>query len=95
LSVIEIIRFRPREGAAEKLLAGRAAMVAALTRRFGMEHSTLCRIDDQIWVDVMRFPSEEAAEEALAHEMELPDFASWVENVDEVLGKERIDVLAA
>jgi len=94
MSILEIIRFRPLPGATDALLAGRAAAVAALTDRFGMEHSTLCHAEDGTWVDVMRFPSAAAADEALAHEMELVAFAGWVANVEAVLSRERVTVQA-
>lgn len=87
--IVEIIHFRPRPGAEAALLAKRAAAVAALSEHFGLIHSTLGRVTDELWVDVMRFPSAEAADDAVAREMGLPAFAEWVANVAEVVARER------
>lgn len=94
MSVLEIIRFRPKEGRVSALLEGRGAAVRALTDAFAMEHSTLTVAEDGTWVDLMRFLSRLAADDALAHELEYPEFADWVENVEEVVSRERLDIRA-
>ncbi len=94
MAIIEIIRFRPRPNRQDELLRGRADAVSALTSAFRMEHSTLCAGSDGVWTDIMRFPSAEDADEALAHEMELPDFANWVANVEAVVSRERLELVA-
>lgn len=88
--ILEIIRFRAREGAERSLLELRADAVAALAEAFGLEHSTLCRREgEREWLDVMHFPSAAAADRAEAEEMGLPAFAAWVANVEAVVGRER------
>jgi len=92
--VLEIIRFRPRADSISALLAGRQTAVDVLTAQFGMEDSTLTEAEDGTWVDVMRFPSAASADDALAHELEFPDFANWVTLVEEVLHRERLEIRA-
>ncbi|MBS1878289.1 MAG: hypothetical protein JST31_02130 [Actinobacteria bacterium] len=92
--VQELIRFRVDAGAEPALLAGRAAAVAALRERFGLLDSRLARTGEEgVWIDTMLFPSAAAADRALAEEMELEAFASWVANVAELVSSERVDLV--
>jgi hypothetical protein len=59
-----------------------------------MEYSTLAESEDGTWVDVMRFPSADAADQALARELELAPFADWVALVEAVLHRERLEIRA-
>jgi glutathione S-transferase len=93
--VQELIRFRVRPGAESDLLAGRAAAVAALTKHFGLLDSRLARTDEEgVWLDTMLFPDAAAADRALAEEMDLPAFASWVGNVAELVSSERVALVS-
>jgi hypothetical protein len=93
--IVEVIRFRPRPGAERSLLEGRAAAVAVLRREFSMRDSTLCRESaGDLWVDVMKFRSEDDADRAVAEELGHAEFADWVANVEEVVSRERLWVAA-
>jgi Antibiotic biosynthesis monooxygenase len=72
--VYEVVRSRVHEGREDEMLALRPAMIAAVRGRFpDLLDARLVRMDDGTWLDVVRWRSRAAAEQAAASFGEVPE----------------------
>ncbi len=87
--VYEVVRSRVRAGREEEMLALRPAMIAAVRSRFpDLLDARLVRMDDGTWLDVVRWRSREAAEQAAAAFAEVPEARQMSELVEEIVSFE-------
>lgn len=90
---IEIARFRVHEGAEERMLAERPAMLAAARRHFPAHRDAyLTKLDDGTWMDVVLWSDREQAEAAAKGFYDHPDIAAWFRHTAEELGFEYAEV---
>ncbi|MFD0690259.1 antibiotic biosynthesis monooxygenase [Actinomadura fibrosa] len=93
---IELARFTIHDGAEERLVAERPAMVDALRRRFpGCLAAYLTREDDGSWLDVLVWRSRAEAERAAREVGSVPECAAWFRHIAESGGVRHVDVVAA
>ena len=84
--VYEVVRSRVRAGCEQEMLALRPEMVAAVRKRFpDLLEARLVRMDDGTWLDIVRWRSREAAEQAAAAFAEVPEARQMAALVEEVL----------
>ena len=84
--VYEVVRSRVRSGREQEMLALRPAMIAAVRDRFpDLLDATLVRMDDGTRLDIVRWRSRQAAEQAAAAFSEVPEARQMSELVEEVL----------
>jgi hypothetical protein len=96
VTTIELARFRIRDGAEERLLAERPAMVAALRRRFpACLAAYLTKEDDGGWLDVVLWRSRAEAEEAAREVGSVPECAAWFRHITESGGLRHVEVMSA
>ena len=87
--VYEVVRSRVRAGCEEEMLALRPTMIAAVRQRFpDLLDARLVRMDDGTWLDVVRWRSRAAAEQAAAAFAEVPEARRMSELVEQVLSFE-------
>lgn len=90
---IEIARFRVHDGAEEKMLAERSAMVEAIRRHYpAHEDAYLTKLDDGTWMDVVLWSDRKAAEAAAVGAYDYPEVAAWFRHTAEVISFEYADV---
>ena len=93
---IELARFTVKEGANDRLLAGRGAMIQALRARFpGCLAAYLTREDDGGWLDIVLWRSRREAEEAAREVNSVPECAAWFEHIATSGGLRHVDVVDA
>jgi antibiotic biosynthesis monooxygenase len=91
--VIELATFTIRDGAEERLVAERPAMLAALRDRFpGVLSAYLTRADDGSWLDVIVWQSRAAAEEAARLVGTVPECAAWFDHIAASGGVRHVEV---
>ena len=87
--VYEVVRSRVRAGREGEMLALRPAMVAAVRQRFpDLLDARLVRMDDGTWLDIVRWRSRAAAEQAAAAFADVPEARRMSELVEQVLSFE-------
>jgi hypothetical protein len=87
--IYEVVRSRVEPANEAAMLELRPAMVAAVRRRFpALLDARLVRMDDGTWLDVVRWSSREAADEAAAEFAEIPEAREMSALVAEVLSFE-------
>ena len=87
--VYEVVRSRVRAGCEGEMLALRPAMIAAVRQRFpDLLGARLVRMDDGTWLDIVRWRSRAAAEQAAAEFAEVPEARRMSELVEQVLSFE-------
>ncbi len=87
--VYEVVRSRVRPGREEEMLALRPAMIAAVRQRFpDLLDARLVRMDDGTWLDIVRWRTRTAAEQAAAAFAEVPEARQMSELVEQVLSFE-------
>lgn len=90
---IELARFTVREGAEEKLLAERPAMIDALRRRFpACLAAFLTKEDDGSWLDILLWRDRTAAEEAAKLVDTVPECREWFRHIAESGGLRHVEV---
>jgi quinol monooxygenase YgiN len=93
---MEFARFTVREGAEDRLVADRPAMVAALRERFpGCLAAYLTREEDGSWTDVIVWRSREDAEQSARLITSIPAVAAWLDHIEAMKGFNHTDVLDA
>lgn len=91
--VIELARFTIHEGAEDKLLAERPAMIEALRRRFpACLAAFLTKEDDGGWLDVLVWRGREEAEEAAKLVDTVPECREWFRHIAESGGLRHVEV---
>lgn len=92
---MEIVRARIKPGHEDAMLAERPAFVAAVRSRFpGLVDASLVKLDEDVWLDVVRWSSREQAEAAAAQFAEIPECARMQEHIAEVLAFEHGTIAA-
>jgi hypothetical protein len=87
--VYEVVRSRVRAGAEEEMLRLRPRMIAAVQERFpDLVDARLIQMDDGSWMDVVRWRSREAAEQAAAAMPEIPEAAAMMGLIEEIVAFE-------
>ena len=87
--VYEIVRSRVPEDREAEMLALRPRMIAAMRRRFPeLIDARLLKLDDGTWMDVVRWRSRGAAEQAAREFGEVPEARAMTALVEEVLSFE-------
>lgn len=95
MAVVELARFQVVEGAEERLLAERPAMLAALRARFpGVLAAYLTREPDGGWLDILVWRGHEEAEESAREIMTIPECAAWFRHVSESGGVRHVEVMS-
>jgi hypothetical protein len=80
--VIELARFTIHDGAEDKLLAERPAMIDALRRRFpACLAAYLTKEDDGSWLDVLLWRDRVEAEEAARLVDTVPECREWFRHI--------------
>ncbi|MEV4760459.1 antibiotic biosynthesis monooxygenase [Micromonospora sp. NPDC049559] len=93
---IELARFRIHEGAEQRLLAERPAMIDALRSRFpACLAAYLTREDDGGWLDILVWRSRAEAEEAARLVDTVPACAAWFRHISESGGLRHVEVVDA
>jgi heme-degrading monooxygenase HmoA len=93
---IELARFTVKEGAEDRLIAGRAEMVEALHRRFpGCLAAYLTREDDGTWLDIVLWRHREEAEQAAREVSAVPECVAWFEHIAVSGGLRHVEVVDA
>ena len=93
---LEIIRYRPKAGAEDALLEERDKMLADIrARHSGLLRAEMSKLDDNTYIDVLRWESKDHADTANADHENIPGFVSWVQNVDEIVAFEATEVIHA
>ena len=88
-AVYEVVRSRVRTGAEEEMLRLRPLMIAAVRDRFpDLLDARLVQMDDGSWLDIVQWRSREAADRAAASVAEIPEAASVMALVEEVMSFE-------
>lgn len=91
--VIELAHFTIHEGAEEKLLAERPAMIDALRRRFpACLAAFLTKEDDGTWLDVLLWRDRASAEEAARLVDTVPECREWFRHIAESGGLRHVEV---
>ncbi|GAB6939030.1 antibiotic biosynthesis monooxygenase family protein [Isoptericola variabilis] len=86
---VELTRFRVPAARAGELLAARAGMVAAFaTHRPGFLGAELVRLDDETWVDVVRWARPEDLAESRRRGADSPAVAAFFAPIAELLAAE-------
>lgn len=84
--LIEVAKFRVRQGHEEALVSEHAFALAAVQRRFpGLLRVRLVHLGGDVWADVAEWADEGSAAAAKRGAMAIPEFATWVRNVAEDL----------
>ena len=92
--VLELARFTIHDGAEEKLLAERPAMIDALRRRFpALLAAFLTKEEDGGWLDVILWRDREAAEESAKAIGTVPGAMEWLRHIAESGGLRHAEVL--
>jgi hypothetical protein len=87
--VFEIVRSRVRAGREEDMLKLRPAMIAAVRARFPeLIEAKLIRLDDGLWLDIIRWSSRQAAEQAAAQFDQIPEARAMGELIEEIVSFE-------
>jgi hypothetical protein len=87
--VYEVVRSRLRAGAEDEMLELRPRMIAAVRERFPeLIEARLVQLDDGTWLDLVRWSSREAAEQAAASMAEIPEAAAMAELIEEIVSFE-------
>ena len=87
--VYEVVRSRVREGAEDEMLDLRPKMIAAVKERFPqLEEARLIKMDDGSWMDVVRWSSREAAEQAASAMSEIPEARAMMGLIEEIVAFE-------
>ncbi|HXK33906.1 MAG TPA: antibiotic biosynthesis monooxygenase [Dehalococcoidia bacterium] len=82
--IIELARFKVREGEEAAFLARRPAMLEAARKHLpGLLRIELVKLDGGEWIDVVVWDSREHAENAPAIAAGLPEFAAWMAHIAE------------
>lgn len=85
----EVVRSRVRAGCEEEVLALRPAMIGAVRERFpDLLDARLVRMDDGTWLDIVRWRTRAAAEQAAGAFAEVPEARRMSELVEQVLSFE-------
>ena len=92
--VIELARFTIHEGAEEKLLAERPAMIDALRRRFpACLAAYLTKEDDGGWLDVLLWRGRAEAEEAARLVDTVSECREWFRHIAKSGGLRHVRVM--
>ena len=92
--VIELARFTIHDGAEEKLLAERPAMIEALRRRFpACLAAYLTKEDDGSWLDVLLWRGRAEAEEAARLVDTVPECREWFRHIAKSGGLRHVQVM--
>ncbi|MFB9902516.1 antibiotic biosynthesis monooxygenase [Allokutzneria oryzae] len=93
---IELARFTVKDGAEQKLVTERPAMVQALRRRFsGCLAAYLTKEDDGSWLDIVLWRSREEAEQAAREVDSVPECAAWFGHIAASGGLRHVEVVDA
>lgn len=91
--VIELARFTIHDGAEDKLLVERPAMIDALRRRFpACLAAYLTKEDDGSWLDVLLWRDRAEAEEAARLVNTVPECREWFRHIAESGGLRHVAV---
>jgi hypothetical protein len=90
--VIELARFRIREGAEEALLAERPAMIKALRERFPGCLAAYLTKEDGEWLDVLLWRSRADAEEAARLITGVPACVEWFRHIEGASSVQHVEV---
>ena len=83
---VQVVHARVLPEVEEAMLAKRPAFVGAMKRAIpGLVDASLVKLEDGTWLDIVRWESREAAEEAPAAHDELPEAAEMDALVEEVM----------
>jgi antibiotic biosynthesis monooxygenase len=91
--VLELARFTIHDGAEEKMLAERPAMIDALRRRFPACLAAFLTREDGGWLDVLLWRDREAAEESARLIETVPEAREWLRHISESGGLRHVEVL--
>jgi hypothetical protein len=92
--VIELARFTVHDGAEERLLAERPAMIDALRRRFpACRAAYLTKEDDGSWLDVLLWRGRAEAEEAARLVDSVPECREWFRHIAKSGGLRHVRVM--
>ena len=91
---LEVVRFRVKEGSETALIEDRAAMVVDVRDRHpGLMRAELTKLDDELYLDVLRWRTKADADQASADGENIPGFVAWVEHIEEVLSLEVAEIV--
>lgn len=91
---IEIVKLRLKDLPPSKLVSAHERSATDIrTRHPGLVASSLARLDDGTYVDILSWASREDAQAALDGGSEIPGFVAWSELIVEILSFDMAEVV--
>ena len=89
METLEVVRVRIKEGRETDMLAARPAMIEAGRSRFpGLIDATLARLPDGLWLDVVRWQSQDQAHAAAEAFPTIPECVRMNDVIEEIVAFE-------